>query len=158
MLYDDRHWSHRALCGPTGTDSTPVYPVGSAYAHVGFGLDWTGQPLSLRTDEERLALCVDDFSSSKQRLEAILGQSCPFLCLPWGEYDDITVQAACAAGYQSLVHLGAGYVGPGADPLFVGRLAVKDRKTRPWLAAKSILLALKPLAPLVRGRRSGGRA
>lgn len=157
LLYDNSHWSHRALCGPESTDSTPVYPVGSAYAQAGFGLDWRGQPLTVQHSPDRLALCVDDFSSSKQRLEAILDQPCPFLCLPWGEYDEVTIQAARTAGFEGLLTLGAGYVGPGTNPMTVGRLAVTDRKTRAWLARKTLLLALKPVASFVRGRRAQGR-
>ncbi|GAB1410321.1 polysaccharide deacetylase family protein [Desulfovibrionales bacterium] len=157
LLFDNTHWSHRLLCGPQSPDATPVHPVGSAYAQAGFGLDWTGQPLTVQRPEDRLALCMDDFSSSKQRLEDILGQPCPFLCLPWGEYDSITIEAAQTVGFEGVLTLEAGYVGPGTNPMAIGRLAVTDRKTRAWLARKTVLLALRPLAGLVRGRQAQGR-
>ena len=158
FLRERRHWSHEALCGPDRPADTPVHPVGSAYAHAGFGLDWNAKPLTLGTREQRLAFCLDDFSSSKALLERVLDRPCPFLCLPWGEYDDITLEAARAAGYRGVLSLEAGFVGPGADPMRIGRLAVKDRKTLVWLGLKTGMLALKPLAPLVRGRRLGRRA
>ena len=158
FLCEGKHWSHEALCGPDCPPDTPVHPVGSAYAHGGFGLDWTGQSLTLRTREERLAFCLEDFTSSRTRLENILEQPCPFLCLPWGEYDDVTLEAARAAGYQAVLNLAGGYVGKGTDPMRIGRLAVKDRKTLAWLAAKAGLLSIRPLASLVRGTRAGGRA
>jgi peptidoglycan/xylan/chitin deacetylase (PgdA/CDA1 family) len=132
--------------------------VGSAYAHAGFGLDWSGRPLDLGTPAERLAFCLDDFSSSKARLETVLEQPCPFLCLPWGEYDDVTLEAARQAGYEGVLNLQAGRVGPGTDPMRIGRLAVKDRKSLARLGLKTALLALSPLAPLIRGVRPGGRA
>lgn len=155
-LSENRHWSHEALCGPAPAD-TPVHPVGSAYAHAGFGLDWTGRPLTLATPEERMAFCLDDFSSSKGHLEGILEKPCPFLCLPWGEYDDITLEAARQAGFAGVLNLQAGYVGPGTAPLRIGRLAVKDRKSRSWLGVKTALLSTRPTASLVRGRRPKGR-
>ena len=158
FLGEGRHWSHEALCGPGSPAGTPVHPVGSAYAHPGFGLDWRGQPLSLGTREERLAFCLEDFAGCKARLEDILGQPCPFLCLPWGEYDEVTLEAARAAGFEGVLNLQAGFVGPGSDPMRIGRLAVKDRKGPAWLGFKSRMLAIEPLAPLVRGRRPGGRA
>ena len=158
FLGEGRHWSHAALCGAGQPPETPVHPVGSAYAHAGFGLDWSGRPLDLGTPAERLAFCLDDFSSSKARLETVLEQPCPFLCLPWGEYDDVTLEAARQAGYEGVLNLQAGRVGPGTDPMRIGRLAVKDRKSLARLGLKTGLLALSPLAPLVRGVRSGGRA
>lgn len=156
VLGDNRHWSHQALCGPAPAD-TPVHPVGSAYAHAGFGLDWAGRPLTLATPEERMAFCLDDFSSSKGHLERILEKPCPFLCLPWGEYDDITLEAARQAGFESVLNLQAGHVGPGTAPLRIGRLAVKDNKSRVWLGVKTALLSTRPTASLVRGRRPKGR-
>ncbi|MHC1733529.1 MAG: polysaccharide deacetylase family protein [Bacteroidales bacterium] len=158
FLGDNRHWSHAALCGPNSAAGTPVHPVGSAYAHAGFGLDWNGQPLTLQTQGERSAFCLEDFSSSRLRLESVLGQPCPFLCLPWGECDEVTLAAAKQAGFQGVLNLKAGHVGPGIDPMRIGRLAVKDRKTLAWLGFKTAILAHKALTPLARGLRSGGHA
>jgi len=156
FLCDEKHWSHGPLSGPGSTPGTPVYPVGSAYAQAGFGLDWRGEPLALTTREERLAFCLEDFSNSRIRLETILERPCPFLCLPWGEYDECTLEAARASGYSGVLNLEAGYVGPRTDPMRIGRLAVKDRKTLSWLGLKTILMAHRTLAPLVRGHRRQG--
>ena len=135
-LADNRHWSHAALCGREAPPDTAVHPVGSAYAHAGFGLDWGGRPLALRDAAERLNFCLGDFSSSKARLEAVLGRPCPFLCLPWGQYDDVTLQAARMAGYTAVLTLDR--VGA-ADPFRIGRRAVKDRKTLTWLATRLLI-------------------
>ncbi|SFJ06245.1 Polysaccharide deacetylase [Desulfomicrobium apsheronum] len=155
-LSEKRHWSHAALCGKDADAGTAVHPVGSSYAHAGFGLNWNGRPLPLKTDQERLAFCLQDFSTAKAKLEDLLDLPCPFLCLPWGEYDDITLPAAKKAGYEGVLNLEAGHVGPGIDPMRIGRLAVKDRKTLPWLALKTLLLAHRTLAPWAQ-RRSVGR-
>lgn len=140
-LGDNMHWSHEALCGPESNPATPVYPVGSAYAQSGFGLGWDGRPQTVTNDAERLAYCVKDFSASKEMLEYLLGQPCPFLCLPWGEYDAVTLEAAKTAGYQGVLNLKPGYVGTGTDPMRIGRLAVKDRKSLAWLGLKALLMA-----------------
>ncbi len=147
------HWSHAALRGSDSTSNAPAHRIGSAYAHPGFGLDWKGRPLSLDTRKERLAFSLEDFSSSKRCLENILNQPCPFLCLPWGQYDEVTLEAAQKANFQSVLNLEAGYVGSNIDPMRIGRLAVKDRKTRLWLGLKTALLAHKTLAPLAKGLR-----
>lgn len=157
ILGEDKHWSHSALCGHNAHPSTPVYPVGSAYAHAGFGLDWKGNPLSLATDEERLVFCINDFSASKARLENLLEEPCPYFCLPWGDYDSITLAAAKNVGYSCVLNLKADYVGPGTDPMRIGRLAVKDRKSLKWLGLKIILLAHQSLASGVRGHFFGRR-
>ncbi|UTF50114.1 polysaccharide deacetylase family protein [Desulfomicrobium sp. ZS1] len=157
VLGENRHWSHPALCGQNSDADTAVHPVGSAYAHAGFGLDWTGRPLALATEEERLASCLNDFSAGKARLEELLGQPCPFLCLPWGEYDQVTLAAAKKAGYQGVLNLEAGHVGPKIDPMRIGRLAVKDRKTLPWLGLKALLLAHQMLAPWAQKRNADRR-
>jgi len=156
-LGENRHWSHAALCGQDARADSAIHPVGSAYAHPGFGLDWNARPLALQTDQERLAFCLKDFSAAKARMEDLLEQSCPFLCLPWGEYDDITLAAAKKAGYQGVLNLEAGHVGPGIDPLRIGRLAVKDRKTLPWLGLKTLLLAHRTMAPWAQRRNVGRR-
>ena len=158
VLGENRHWSHASLCGQNSDADTAVHHVGSAYAHAGFGLDWTGRPLALATEEERLTFCLKDFSAGKARLEELLGQPCPFFCLPWGEYDHVTLAAANKSGYQDVLNLEAGHVGPGIDPMRIGRLAVKDRKTLPWLGLKTLLLAHQALTPWAQKRNAGRRA
>lgn len=141
-LAENAHWSHQALLGTTDPQ-TPIFPVGSAYAHPGFGLDWQGQPLKLATPEERLAFCIHDFSRSKQALVSLLGQPCPYLCLPWGQYDRLTLDAAQQAGYKGALTLERISASPGTDPFRVGRLAVKDKKELNWLRLRTLLMSTK---------------
>lgn len=141
-LGGNMHWSHPFLCDPSAPADTPVHPVGSAYAHAGFGLDWHGRPLELDTEDKRLAFCLEDFSRARTCLESILEQPCPFLCLPWGQYDQITLDAAKRAGYASALSLDRTRTGKGTDPMRMGRLAVSDHKSMLWLATRTLRLAL----------------
>lgn len=140
-LGDAKHWSHKALCGPDAKDDTPVYPTGSAYAHAGFGLDWNGKPLRIAEREERLALCLDDFHRAKKELETILDSPCPFICLPWGQFDETALAASAQAGYRAALTLERTFVGPGSPARRIGRIAVKDAKTLAWLRNKLFLHA-----------------
>jgi peptidoglycan/xylan/chitin deacetylase (PgdA/CDA1 family) len=153
VLDENRHWSHAALNAPNAPANTPVYPVGSAYAHTGFGQDWRGQTLELCTAEQRHAFCLDDFSHAKMQLETTLERPCPFLCLPWGQHDDVTLNAANQAGYSGVLTLDRVAVGQGTDPMRIGRTAVKERKSDLWLILKILTLALKPLAFLAGGKK-----
>lgn len=151
-LADAKHWSHKALCGPGATDDTPVYPTGSAYAHAGFGLDWNGNPLRIAEREERTALCLEDFSRAKRELETILGRPCPFICLPWGQFDETTLAAGVQAGYQAALTLERTFVGPGSPALRIGRIAVKDAKSPAWIRNKLLLHAHALPAKILRSR------
>ena len=145
-----KHWSHKALCGPDATADSPIYPTGSAYAHAGFGLDWNGSPLRIAEQEERLDMCLEDFSRAKKELEAILDRPNPFLCLPWGQFDGTTLEASANAGYQATLTLERTVVGPGSQR--IGRIAVKDAKTPAWLKNKLLLHAHALPAKILRFR------
>lgn len=142
-LHNSTHWSHSSLVGPDRHMSSPIYPVGSAYAHRGFGFDWHGQPLRLDTDAERKTFCIDDFTRSKSCLEAVLKRPCPFLCLPWGQYDDITIDAARQAGYDAVLTLDRTPTTFSPETYTIGRRAVRDKKTDLWLRTRLIADALK---------------
>lgn len=139
FLADNKHWSHGLLCGINAASNTIVHPVGSAYAHNGFGLDWDGQPLRLKAPAERLDFCLNDFSTSKMHLESILERQCPFLCLPWGQYDDITLEAARMAGFTAVLTLDRINKANKMDSFRISRLAIKDRKTLLWLATHLLI-------------------
>lgn len=142
VLGDKKHWSHAGLCGQSALEDAPVYPVGSAYAHGGFGLDWKGMQLTLGSVQERVAYCLEDFSSSKRRLEAVLGAPCPFLCLPWGQYDEVTIEASAQAGFDGILTLVRTRTHEETHPLRIGRLAVKDNKTITWLLMRILYYSI----------------
>jgi len=151
-LGDGKHWSHNPLCGPRATNDTPVYQAGSAYAHAGFGLDWGGEPLRIADRKERAALCAEDFSRAKKELETILNRPCPFLCLPWGQFDEITLEASAKAGHLATLTLERTFVGPGSPAQRIGRIAVKDAKSTAWLRNKLFLHAHALSAKILRSR------
>jgi peptidoglycan/xylan/chitin deacetylase (PgdA/CDA1 family) len=142
-LGDNKHWSHKPLCGPGATNDTPVYPAGSAYAHAGFGLDWSGISLQLQDDEARRRFCLTDFRRSKNSLEFILGQPCPFLCLPWGQHNIDTISTALQAGFTSVLTLDREFIGRNSNSQRIGRIAVKDKKSIRWLIFNALRLAFK---------------
>jgi hypothetical protein len=127
-----------------------VFPTGSAYAHAGFGLDWSGKLLRITEREERQALCLEDFSRAKKVLEAVLDSPCPFICLPWGQFDEITLEASAKTGHLTALTLERTFVGPGSPN--IGRIAVKDAKTTAWLRNKLFLHAYSLHAKLFRTR------
>lgn len=136
-LKTSTHWSAPLLSESSSPD-TPTYPLGSAYAYEGHGKAWDGCDLSERigTPEKRSEFCYQELIRSKNKLERILGQECPFLCWPWGEYDQISLEAAKRAGYKGTLTLERGYVGPGSDPMRICRIPVGNSKSTKWLERK----------------------
>lgn len=151
-LDDRKHWSHKALCGLNAAPNTPIYPVGSAYAHKGFGLAFHGELLNITNQAERQAFCLEDFRRAKKKLETILNCPCPFLCLPWGQFDETTLEASATAGYQAVLTLERTFVGRGSSAECIGRIAVKDAKTQAWLRNKLFLHAHALPAKFLRAR------
>ncbi len=143
LLGQAMHWSHPLLCPPNSPPGTPVHDVGSAYANNGFGPSWQGRPLDLHGPEHRARFCLEDFSRAKRSLEQLLGHSCPFLCLPWGQYDDITLTAAAKAGYQAVLTLDRTTSHDSRSGILTfGRMAVKDGKSTAWFLRKLLLHSL----------------
>jgi peptidoglycan/xylan/chitin deacetylase (PgdA/CDA1 family) len=67
-----------------------------------------------------------ELNDSRAVLEAELGKFCPYLCWPYGDYSDATVQAALAAGYRAMFTTAAGFVDRGSDPCRIKRIEVKN--------------------------------
>jgi peptidoglycan/xylan/chitin deacetylase (PgdA/CDA1 family) len=63
---------------------------------------------------------------SKALLEAETGRDCPYLCWPYGDCDDATLQAALAAGYTATFTIVDGFTLPGSDPARIRRIEVKN--------------------------------
>jgi peptidoglycan/xylan/chitin deacetylase (PgdA/CDA1 family) len=58
---------------------------------------------------------VDQLSQSKHELEAIVNQSCKYICYPNGDYDDRVRAHARACGYEAGLTTDEGINGPGAE-------------------------------------------
>jgi len=63
---------------------------------------------------------------SKAALEAETGRSCPYLCWPYGDYNDAAQEAALAAGYTAAFTTVDGFTLPGSDPAKIRRIEVKN--------------------------------
>lgn len=125
------HWSYDTLRGKYEKKNSLTYSIGSAYAFSGFGHGWDNNILKINTPEQRHKFCVDEFLKSRIFLENLLHKSCPFLCLPWGQYDNVTLAAAKAAGYSAVLTLEKQNHINDKGPLKIhrlGRLAIKDKK------------------------------
>lgn len=149
QLSDQAHWSHHALSGYDAPPSTPTFPIGSAYAHNGWGKSWTGEKLQINSPDLRKKFCIKDFSQSKKTLEEILDKPCPFLCLPWGQGDNITLEAAQEAGFLGVLNLRYNAVCGKTDPFSIGRLSVSNRRKKIWLLTKLLLLAHSTSARII---------
>ncbi|HKN19311.1 MAG TPA: polysaccharide deacetylase family protein, partial [Dissulfurispiraceae bacterium] len=93
------------------------------------------------SDRELLSEVVE----SKQAIENHLGKPCPYLCWPYGEYNDAALKAAREAGYKALFTTVHGVVTPGSDPFAINRIVIKDSiawfKKRMVIYTNSLLAA-----------------
>ncbi len=131
-------------------DGLPMYPSGSAYAHDGFwpaSNDPLESPLVARATRERIEFCLHEFSLCRERLEELTGQPARAMSWPWGEYDDVAIEAALLAGYEAALSMDVGANRPGT-PLFAlrrvrmqGGVGCRELQRRlaiaqsPWLSA-----------------------
>ena len=89
---------------------------------------------------------LEELHESKQALEKKLGKDCPYLCWPYGDYNNVAVKVAKDAGYKALFTINHGVVKAGADPFAIKRIVVKDNaawfKKRVVVYTNSMLSAL----------------
>ena len=138
---------------PELQEGVPLYPTGSAYAHDGLwpqGNDLLGGDLVARTTEERIEFCLGEFAACRERLEEITGRPPRVLAWPWGEYDDVSVQAVVLSGFEAAMALDPGPNVPGEANLYaLHRIRMQGGDTprdlawklrlacHPWLARMS---------------------
>jgi peptidoglycan/xylan/chitin deacetylase (PgdA/CDA1 family) len=67
-----------------------------------------------------------ELQMSKAALEAETGRSCPYLCWPYGDWDEAALQAALAAGYTAVFTTVDGFTRRGSDPAGIRRIEVKN--------------------------------
>jgi len=77
---------------------------------------------SLLSDTELL----EELQDSKQAIEKKLGKDCPYLCWPYGDFNNAAVKIAKDIGYQALFTINYGIVKAGSDPFAIKRMVVKD--------------------------------
>lgn len=144
------HWSAHGIYDHPLEDM-PTFTRGSAYAYNGY---WpqkeqlSQKRFNCRTDEERLLFCVQDFCTSLEVIKEINKEARQLICWPWGEFDNITIQAAKKAGFTGAFNLDRFYNGPGTDPFHLHRLPVSHHKSRQWLRSRLHMYTTRPGAIL----------
>ena len=133
-------------------DGLPMYPSGSAYAHNGFWPASSDQLLESklieRTTSERIEFCLNEFTLCRERLEELTGRAARAMSWPWGEYDDMAVEAALLAGYEAALSMDCGANRPGT-PVFAlrrvrmqGGVACGELRRRLRIAKNPLLAGL----------------
>ncbi|MDI6744875.1 MAG: polysaccharide deacetylase family protein [Thermodesulfovibrionales bacterium] len=69
---------------------------------------------------------VEELKESREIIEKRLGSPCPYLCWPYGEYNDLALTSAKEADYKAIFTTNHGVVKPGSDPCEINRIIVKD--------------------------------
>lgn len=80
-----------------------------------------------------------ELRESKADLESLLGIPAPFLAYPYGRYDEHTVKAAQAAGYEAAFATRSGFNRIGQDPFRIRRIDVFGTDTPRQLLRKITL-------------------
>jgi len=128
-------------------DGLPMYPSGSAYAHNGFwpeSSDLLDPKLAERTTSERIEFCLNEFTLCRERLEQLTGAPARAMSWPWGEYDDVAVEAALLAGYEAALSMDCGANRPGT-PLFALRRIRMQGGVQTREFARRLCVAKNPL-------------
>ena len=109
-------------------DGLPMYPGGSAYAHNGYwpeSNDLLENKLVERTTSERIEFCLNEFALCRERVEQIAGVASRAMSWPWGEYDDVAIEAALLSGYEAALSMDCGPNRPGTPPFALRRIRMQ---------------------------------
>ncbi|MBA3071222.1 MAG: polysaccharide deacetylase family protein [Nitrospirae bacterium] len=69
---------------------------------------------------------MEELKGSREIIEKKLGSPCPYLCWPYGKYNDLAVNVAKKTGYKAIFTTNHGVVETGSDPFAINRIIVKD--------------------------------
>lgn len=69
---------------------------------------------------------LEEIEKSKKIIEEKMGRPCPYLCWPYGKYNDTALNIAKGAGYKAIFTTKHGVVEAGSDPFAIERIVVKD--------------------------------
>jgi len=68
----------------------------------------------------------DELAGSKAIMESRLGKPCPYLCWPYGSYNETAVKTARETGYKMIFTTDPGVANAGSDPFSIKRIVVKE--------------------------------
>lgn len=89
---------------------------------------------------------IEELGQSKQIMEKKLGRPCPYLCWPYGKYNQLAVSIAKEVGYRVLFTTDHGVVKAGSDPFAIKRIVVKDKSE--WFRKRMFVYTNPVLSPL----------
>jgi peptidoglycan/xylan/chitin deacetylase (PgdA/CDA1 family) len=87
-----------------------------------------------------------ELEESKRIMEEKLGRPCPYLCWPYGRYDQHALNTAKDVGYRGLFTTEHGVVQAGSDPFAIKRIVVKDNTE--WFRKRMCIYTNPVLSPL----------
>jgi glycosyltransferase involved in cell wall biosynthesis len=140
------HWGMRQIYGDL-KDGDVFYTKASAFAFD--GIQPVGDSFRKRSREERYQFCLKEFKESREYLEKLLNtDDLDLLCWPWGDFDDLSVQALKEAGYKGSFTLERSANNYAGDPFYINRIGVGDRTDIKWLKNKLEIYSRKSSANL----------
>ncbi|MDA8338473.1 MAG: polysaccharide deacetylase family protein [Nitrospiraceae bacterium] len=80
---------------------------------------------------------LEELSESKKTIEKRLGKPCPYLCWPYGKYNETALRIAQEAGYKAIFTTHHGIVKKDSDPFAIKRIVVKDSVA--WLKKRMLI-------------------
>jgi len=135
-VYPDKwHWGMLSIYGSL-YDGAIYYERGSALANDGFWPSGHNNMMNQGTKEDRYKFCIKEMQSSRKVMKDILGGEQDFFCWPWGEYDELSVEALKECGYKAAFTLDRGSNNRKTDPLYIRRISVGDKKDLNWVKNK----------------------
>lgn len=69
---------------------------------------------------------AEELKDSKEVMEEKLQRPCPYLCWPYGSYNETSIKIAKDAGYKAIFTVDHGVVKSGDDPFLIKRIDVRD--------------------------------
>lgn len=96
-----------------------------------------------RCDRLSKSELLEELSKSKKTIEKRLGKPCPYLCWPYGKYNDTALNIAANSGYKAIFTTRHGVAEKDSDPFEIKRVVVKNNvawfKKRMLIYTNSVL-------------------
>ena len=80
---------------------------------------------------------LEELGESKKVIETRLGRPCPYLCWPYGLYNDTALKIAKDVVYKALFTTRHGVVKADSDPFAMNRIVIKDNIT--WFKQRMLI-------------------
>lgn len=140
------HWGMKQIYGQINNGDV-LYTKASAYAFDGLYL--SDNTWKKRSRKGRYEFCLKEYKESRKYLEKLLGRNdLDLFCHPWGDFDEVSMQALKDAGYKGSFTLERYSNSFAQDPFYINRIALKDNSSVSWLKNKLEIYGRKSSARL----------